>query len=71
MKNHSNSSRRQAKKGALRRAIYDAQRPSYSQVVEAKALARKLMGIPDLHSKAYASKAVSYTHLTLPTTPYV
>ena len=56
MKNHSNSSRRQTKKGALRRAIYDAQRPSYSQVVEAKALARKLMGLPDLHSKAYASK---------------
>ena len=56
MKNHSNSSRRQAKKGELARAISEAKRPSYSQVVEAKALARKLMGIPDLHSINYANK---------------
>ena len=56
MKNHSNSSRRQAKKGELARAISEAQRPSYSQVVEAKALARKLMGIPDLQSSNYANK---------------
>ena len=56
MKNHSNSSRRQAKKGELARAISEAKRPSYSQVGEAKALARKLMGIPDLHSINYANK---------------
>ena len=56
MKHHSNSSRRQAKKGALASAIHEAQRPSYSQVVEAKALARKLMGVPDMHSNSYANK---------------
>ena len=56
MKHHSNSSRRQTQKNALRRAIYDAQRPSYSQIVEAKALACKLMGLPHLHSKSYANK---------------
>ena len=38
---------------------------------EAKAEACKLMGIPNLESREYVLRPVSYTHLTLPTTPYV
>tara|TARA_Y100001951_G_C11257759_1_gene250514 strand:+ start:93 stop:896 length:804 start_codon:yes stop_codon:yes gene_type:complete len=48
--------RRNVVKGALANAIQEATRPSYSQVQEAKALARKMMGIPDLYSNNFLDK---------------
>ena len=43
-------------KNALANAIREATSPTYSQIVEAKALARKLMGLPDLYSEKYLNK---------------
>ena len=43
-------------KHALANAIREASSPTYSQIREAKALARKLMGMPDLYSEKYLDK---------------
>jgi hypothetical protein len=48
--------RRQQVKGALANAIREAKTPSYSQVKEAKALARKLMGLPDMYTNNFLDK---------------
>lgn len=48
--------RRLQVKGALANAIREAKRPSYSQILEANALARKMMGIPDLYSNNFLDK---------------
>tara|TARA_Y100001949_G_scaffold174518_1_gene182134 strand:- start:1053 stop:1778 length:726 start_codon:yes stop_codon:yes gene_type:complete len=50
------TTRRLQVKNALANAIREAKTPTYSQIVEAKALARKLMGIPDLYSEKYLNK---------------
>ena len=50
------TNRRRTEKHALANAIREASSPTYSQVREAKALARKLMGMPDLHSEKYLDK---------------
>ena len=50
------TSRRRQVKHALANAIREASSPTYSQVREAKALARKLMGMPDLYSEKYLDK---------------
>ena len=48
--------------------ISNAPRPNY---VVQEGLTNKLGLNPDLYKDIYTSGAVSYTHLTLPTTPYV
>ena len=50
------TTRRLQVKNALANAIREAKTPTYSQIREAKALARKLMGMPDLYSEKYLDK---------------
>lgn len=56
MKNRRTSRRRASDKHALRSAINEATRPSYSELKTARELAHKLMGIPEMHSINYVNK---------------